>query len=100
MTKRYFKATDGTFTVFRASESRVYRYAWMRLGQSSGARPTARRGRSSGRPTPSTLGFTNAQTAPGHRALAGRARRSRSASTSIRCLYSSRPRASTLGARN
>jgi hypothetical protein len=31
MPMRYFKATDGTFTIFRASASRVYRGAWMRV---------------------------------------------------------------------
>jgi hypothetical protein len=31
MPHRYFKASDGTFTVFRASASRVYRGAWMRV---------------------------------------------------------------------
>ena len=29
MTKRYFKASDGVFTIFRASDSRVYASAWM-----------------------------------------------------------------------
>lgn len=29
MTKRYYKASDGTFTIFRATDSRVYQSAWM-----------------------------------------------------------------------
>lgn len=29
MTKRYYKATDGTFTIFRATDSRIYKGAWM-----------------------------------------------------------------------
>jgi hypothetical protein len=35
MPTRYFKATDGTFTVFRATASRVYASAWMVIDRST-----------------------------------------------------------------
>jgi hypothetical protein len=62
MTRRYFRATNGTYTVFRASESKTYRYAWIRLDQRS------RRGEGGwekyGEAVPLDMGFTNPTTVP------------------------------------
>jgi hypothetical protein len=63
MTKRYFKATNGTYTVFRASESKTYRFGWMKLGQ------VMRRAADGdweyyGEVIPLDLGFTNPFTTP------------------------------------
>ena len=57
MPNRYFKATDGTFTVFRASSSRVYKSAWMRIDR---ARERNAEGvwAPVGEPHPVNLGFS------------------------------------------
>ena len=58
MTKRYFKATNGTFTIFRASESKTYRFAWMKLGQVS-RRTASGDWERYGEMIPLDMGFTN-----------------------------------------
>ena len=58
MTKRYFKATDGKFTIFRASESRVYRGAWMRIDQSRRRAADGKTWEPFGEPVPVAMGFS------------------------------------------
>jgi hypothetical protein len=38
---RYYKATDGTFTVFRSSKARVYASAWIQTARPNPTRPHA-----------------------------------------------------------
>lgn len=58
MTKRYFKATDGKFTIFRASESRAYRYGWMTIDQPHRRAPDGYYKRD-GEAIPLDVSFTN-----------------------------------------
>ena len=58
MTKRYFKATDGKFTIFRASESRAYQGAWMRIEQLSRRAADGKSWEPYGEPIPVAMGFS------------------------------------------
>lgn len=64
MTKRYFKATNGEYTIFRASESRTYRYGWINLSQRTRRSADGKTWEKYGEVIPLDLGFTNPTTVP------------------------------------
>ena len=64
MTKRYFKATNGTYTIFRASESKAYRYGWIKFDQRTRRSADGKTWEKYGEVVPLDIGFTNPFTAP------------------------------------